>query len=112
MCGRFYMNKETKELVQSVVETYEDVQDSQNITPGAEISVIYMKDSHLESVHMYWGYSLALSSKLVINARCETVLDKKMFKNDIQKEDVLFLQQDSMSGIILNIRFHFQMIKI
>lgn len=88
MCGRYYVNESIKEKLYNIVDEYEDIQEDYNITPGRKISVV-IKEDHLLCKQMKWGYTLSMSNSLVINARSETIYEKKMFKEDIMQRRCL-----------------------
>ncbi|MFR6098573.1 SOS response-associated peptidase [Longibaculum muris] len=84
MCGRYYFDGDTYRLVGRVIEDCQyDYEEYENdFYPGDNIPVLAVKSGKLTLTPMKWGYSMNNSSKRVINARCETVLEKKMFSQD------------------------------
>lgn len=84
MCGRFYLNKETFQIASSMVEDNECemIDEQKDYVPGEKIPVILSQDDKLVLTSLTWGYSMQGSSQKVINARSETLLEKKMFKED------------------------------
>lgn len=85
MCGRFMLDSDIEDILRQYkilkreVDDYKkgDIYPSQN-TP----IVIDDNDRTLKSAK--WGFTLGGKSKLVINARCESIVDKPMFKNSFQ----------------------------
>lgn len=88
MCGKYYINHYTSELLGTIVEDYDELQDN-NITPGMNINIVIANNKKIVSHTMKWGYSMSLNSSLVINARSETIFEKRMFKDDILKRRCL-----------------------
>ncbi|MFR7592441.1 MAG: SOS response-associated peptidase [Longibaculum sp.] len=91
MCGRYYFNDETYRFVETMVEENEyDFDDAnKDFYPGDEIPVILSQDQKLVLKPMKWGYSLNQHSQRVINARCETLLEKKLFAQDAKEHRCL-----------------------
>lgn len=84
MCGRYYFDNETYQLAGKVVQDnqYEYDEMQKDFYPGEDIPVILFEDEKLVLKPMKWGYSMNSTSQRVINARCETLLEKKMFAAD------------------------------
>lgn len=91
MCGRYYFDGETYQLVGNIVQDnqveYDDIKCDFN--PGENISVILFEDEKFVLKPMKWGYSINTSSQRVINARCETLLEKPMFSHDAREHRCL-----------------------
>lgn len=84
MCGRFYFDNETHDILDTYID--EDECDHQHIgdyTPGQNIPVLMIKNNQLVLTPLKWGYSI--NKGLVINARSETLLEKKIFAEDAMK---------------------------
>lgn len=95
MCGRYYLDEQLKyDLTRWVIIPDGHIFPYGDIHPGEE-GFIILKGHYGD--YKTWGYPL--NQKSVFNARIETVLEKKMFKEDAVKEDVLFQSVVSMNGI-------------
>ncbi len=95
MCGRYYIDEQLKyDLTRWVIIPDGHIFPYGDIHPGEE-GFIILKGHYGD--YKTWGYPL--NQKRVFNARIETVLEKKMFKEDAVKEDVLFQSVVSMNGI-------------
>lgn len=81
MCGRFYNDETVKTQLQSIIDEDESNIEHKDYYPSDTLSVIigYNKKKVLKS--FTWGYSVFQGK--VINARCETLFEKKMFQEDI-----------------------------
>ncbi len=85
MCGRFMLEGDIEDLIRqykiirSEVESYNkgDIYPSQNVP-------IVMDDNGRAIKSASWGFPLIEKSKLVINARTESIDHKPMFKNYIK----------------------------
>lgn len=76
MCGKFYCMASTfssKEKGNSKVDMF----------PGQDICVLLAFENRIIKTKLHWGYTLPMKKDLIINARCETLLDKKIFKEDM-----------------------------
>lgn len=102
MCGRYYFYKENHQFVKTFVDEdeseFEETSGDQN--PGKIIPVLIARNHQIIYTSMKWGYSMKTTHTLVINARCESLLEKKMFSEDIKKHRCLipisgFYERDS-----------------
>lgn len=91
MCGRYYFDNETYRLVEAIVQDneFDFNQTEKDFFPGENIPVILMKEEKLVLTPLKWGYTMKTNSQRVINARSETVLDKKMFAKDTMEHRCL-----------------------
>ena len=94
MCGRYYIDKRALEAsasdtgaryTQEISEVVEDLQENLgnwegNVSPSQKAAVLAGKDGHLSYEVMTWGFPPSQGKGLVINARAETVLEKRMFR--------------------------------
>ncbi len=85
MCGRFYLDADFDEVLRhyfDVVGDYPiDDYEPKEIFPSNAIPVVHRGKKVEKTIHlMKWGFAPSFMNKLVINARSETVYEKKMFK--------------------------------
>ena len=81
MCGRYYLDEQLKyDLTRWVIIPDGHIFPYGDIHPGEE-GFIILKGHYGD--YKTWGYPL--NQKSVFNARIETVLEKKMFKEDAVK---------------------------
>lgn len=83
MCGKYYLKNETLKQLSSYVDEMEDIDVDGDLCPGKYIPVLIHDQQRLLLTSMKWGYTLKNQSQVVINARCESLFEKKMFKEDI-----------------------------
>jgi len=85
MCGRFYLDVDFEEVLKHYfgfvgnypVNTYEP----KEIFPSTDVPVIHRGKEIEKTIHlMKWGFAPAFMNKIIINARSETISEKKMFK--------------------------------
>lgn len=86
MCGRYYFDNETYAIAKSLVQDdqYEYDDGERDFFPGQAIPAIIVRNEHLTLVPLKWGYTMKQNSSLIINARSETLLEKRMFAADAQ----------------------------
>lgn len=86
MCGRFYFGKDTEKEIRRVV--HERTEGMEKIPKGdihpSEMTVAIIGQlPELSVKEMYWGFPVNHSRKLMINARAESVLEKKSFSDSV-----------------------------
>lgn len=115
MCGRYYVDDETAREIERIVQKVDDKINSERIGdvfPSQTASVITGRTSGFLAEEMRWGFPQYQKKGLLINARAETVLERKMFRDSVlhrrciiparhfyewdkQKSKVAFLRGDS-----------------
>jgi len=85
MCGRFYLDVDFDEVLRhyfDVIGDYPvDTYEPREIFPSNEIPVVHRGKKVESTIHlMKWGFAPSFMNKLLINARSETVFEKKLFK--------------------------------
>lgn len=128
MCGRYYVDDETAREIERIV-TKVDERNRQNKTgdihPSDAATVIIGNSSKLGTKQMLWGFPQCQRKGLIINARSESVLEKKMFREsvlhrrciipakhyyewDAQKNKVTFYQEGAASLYMAGFYNYFQ----
>lgn len=81
MCGRYLIkpNSKTHKLFSS---HYKQLNISNEITPTQLVPIIISQNQRLKGTLMYWG--IEQHSKLIINAKAETINEKSTFKQLIK----------------------------
>ena len=88
MCGRFSLSSNLEELKNKFSnEISGNFPAKYNISPGQNSVVISLKKNDLNQIQ--WGFKVPKLSKLVINARSETINEKPLFKNLFQQNRCL-----------------------
>ena len=90
MCGRFSLSSNLEELKSEFSnEVSGNFPEKYNISPGQNSVVISLKKNNFYLNQIHWGFKLSKLSKLVINARSETIIEKPLFKNLLLKNRCL-----------------------
>jgi len=78
MCGRFLIDYEFRDLIDKYnLAKYQGSMNKGEIFPSQGVMTIVQK----YAIAMQWGFDFKWSSKRIINARAETIFEKKTFKN-------------------------------
>jgi len=85
MCGRFYLDVEFEEILKHYFGIVGDFPvteyEPKEIFPSNAIPVIHRGKEVERTIHlMKWGFAPTYMNKIFINARSETIAEKKMFK--------------------------------
>lgn len=85
MCGRYYVDDETareiEKLVREVDRNLKEKQRKRDVYPEQQAAVIHANGSHhLKAQSMVWGFPGYKGPRSIINARSETVLQRRMFR--------------------------------
>lgn len=87
MCGRYYVDDETareiEKLVKQVSEKLSTEQKKGDIYPTNVAPILTEENNGLEVSYKHWGFPGFKNSKVIFNARSETALEKKMFRESI-----------------------------
>lgn len=88
MCGRYYYADKTKKLVEEEQRIFSDhfIFHPGDVTPGMNaMAMIRSINGHgMDFDELYWGLATK-GKKLIINARAESVFDKSLFSEAVQK---------------------------
>ena len=100
MCGRYYVDDETARDIERLfrqmdkkrslesVETVERI-GTGDIYPGREAPVLSEKDGSLCCVWQHWGLPGFQGKKLIFNARCESALEKPLFRDSVRHRRIV-----------------------
>lgn len=86
MCGRYYVDEETEKGILQVVQDVDRKLHMKygDVYPSDEAVIITGRsDQKLIARNMNWGFPGYQSSQLLINARSESVLEKKSFSDSV-----------------------------
>ena len=92
MCGRFYVDDETAREIERVIR---QVNDRVNGVPTGDIhptnsaAVLSAQINEITVTLKRWGFPNYRSKNVIINARAESVLEKKMFHDRILKRRLI-----------------------
>ena len=93
MCGRFYVNDDTAREIEKTIRMV-DVKlmmerRSKDIHPTENAPVITYQQEGMFVADMKWGFPGFDSGKVIFNARSESVLEKKMFRESVLKRRLI-----------------------
>ena len=86
MCGRFYVDEDTFQEVEKAVRAVDirmQKMRTGDIYPSQSAGVLTGKTSVPRLEQMNWGFLQYQKKGLLINARAETVLERKMFRDSV-----------------------------
>ena len=88
MCGRYYIDEKTEKEIEQIIDNVEATGgtgfSSGEIYPSMTPPVITSNKSNVVIANYKWGFSNYSGKGLVINARAETVLEKRTFKHCLE----------------------------
>lgn len=86
MCGRYHITPETIRIIQKFFsQQNEDLTLSQarDVHPSEAAVVLMYRSGRMISRFMNWGFPQQQGKSLLINARAETVTEKKLFRDSV-----------------------------
>ncbi len=94
MCGRYYVDDDTAREIEKLVLQMDEKQRQESIRavrrigagdiyPGREAPVLSEKDGTVCCNWQHWGFPGFQGKPLIFNARCESALEKPMFRDSI-----------------------------
>lgn len=92
MCGRFYVDDETAREIEKVIRQVNDKINGVpkgDICPSMEAAVLSAYEGNMHGSLKIWGFPGFQSKNLIINARAETVLQKKLFSESVLKRRLI-----------------------
>ena len=99
MCGRYYVDDETAKEIEKIVRSVDEklkkeaAQSSQlqtkDIHPTECAPVLVVSAGGLRCELKKWGFPGFMDKQLVINARSESAMEKKMFRESVLKRRLI-----------------------
>lgn len=85
MCGRYYVDDDTVREIEKLVHQIDSkLSHRGDVNPSQKASVITAgMASQLQLAEMWWGFPQYKGKGLLINARAETVVERKMFRDSV-----------------------------
>lgn len=94
MCGRYQFepnkNDEIKRIYERVRKDFPDIKTGEVFPSNTTAIILADEQKRLQVTGMKWGFPGFKSSQLIINARSETVNEKKMFSSAFQTTRCVF----------------------
>ncbi|MTI65920.1 MAG: SOS response-associated peptidase [Firmicutes bacterium] len=104
MCGRYSLNYGVENLIKRyrIRKIDFDFTVTKEIFPSNKVPIIINREKR-EIRKMKWGFSPSFTKRLIINARAETVNEKRLFKNSFYKSRCLipassFFEWEKVNG--------------
>lgn len=93
MCGRYHLEDELIEYFSKRADRVEEELNkkeyNRDIYPSYKAPIIYKKDKKIVLGIKTWGYPGFKGKGLLINARCESVTNKRIFHNGISHNRII-----------------------
>lgn len=85
MCGRYYVDDETAREIERIIREVGQKLPKQtgDICPSVSAAVLTGQKEHLTAEMMKWGFLQPQRSGLLINARAETALERRTFRDSV-----------------------------
>ena len=88
MCGRYYMDDETAREIRRLVLKLDQKICSESdqtaaVFPSQKVTVITGRGRHMEAEQMIWGFPRFDGKGILINARAETAVERRTFKESV-----------------------------
>ena len=87
MCGRYYVDDETAREIEKLVRDLDrklQIERTGDVFPSQNAMILKGKENHLAAEQMKWGFPGFEKGKLLINARAESVLERRTFQDSVQ----------------------------
>ena len=87
MCGRYYVDDETAREIEKLVRDLDrklQIERTGDVFPSQKAAVIKGQEHRLATEQMRWGFPGFEKGKLLINARAESALERRAFRDSIQ----------------------------
>lgn len=111
MCGRYYIDDDMKDELEKLIHDIDQKIRNRNITgdmkPSMQAPVIYQKDRQKRLDAFQWGFKKYQGNGLVINARAESVFEKRMFSGAVANRRCIIPASGFYEWDALKNKFHF-----
>ena len=87
MCGRYYVDDETAREIEKLVRDLDrklQIERTGDVFPSQKATIIKGQEHHLATEQMRWGFPGFEKGQLLINARAESALERRAFRDSIQ----------------------------
>ena len=87
MCGRYYVDDETAREIEKLVRDLDrklQIERTGDVFPAQNATIIKGQEHHLAAEQMRWGFPGFEKGKLLINARAESALERRAFRDSRQ----------------------------
>ena len=87
MCGRYYVDDETAREIEKLVRGLDrklQIERIGDVLPSQNAMIIKGEGNYLTAEQMRWGFPGFEKGKLLINARAESVRERRTFRDSVQ----------------------------
>ncbi len=88
MCGRYYVSDDTAREIEKIVRNLDRklaVCRSGDVSPSTMATVLVQPENSLAAADMKWGFPGYEGKSLLINARAESALEKRTFRESMRR---------------------------
>lgn len=88
MCGRYYVSDNTAREIEKMVQDLDRrlaVYHTGDVSPSVLATVLVQPENRLAAEDMIWGFPGYDGKNLLINARAESVLEKRTFQESVRQ---------------------------
>lgn len=88
MCGRYYVSDNTAREIEKMVQDLDRrlaVYHTGDVSPSVLATVLVQPENRLAAEDMIWGFPGYGGKNLLINARAESVLEKRTFQESVRQ---------------------------
>ena len=91
MCGRYYVDDETAKEIEKIVRSVDEQlkREAKDIHPTESAPVLVSSESGIKCEHYKWGFPGIMDKSLVINARSESAIEKKIFSEAVEHRRIV-----------------------
>lgn len=100
MCGRYYIDDETVREIEKLIRQMSEKKRQESlravgrmaagdIYPGKDAPVLSWTDGSIGLGWQHWGFPGYEGKKLIFNARCESALDRPLFRDSIRRNRIV-----------------------
>ncbi|MBO5239370.1 MAG: SOS response-associated peptidase [Lachnospiraceae bacterium] len=91
MCGRYYVDDETAKEIEKIVRSVDEQlkREAKDIHPTESAPVLVSSESGIKCEYYKWGFPGIMDKSLVINARSESAIEKKMFSEAVEHRRIV-----------------------
>ena len=91
MCGRYYIDDDTAKEIQKLIRDVEERQKIavKDIRPTEQAPILYAEKSAIRCCFQQWGFPGVADNKLIINARSESAMEKRMFRDGVERRRIV-----------------------
>lgn len=81
MCGRYYVDDDTADEIRRIAKTTDFPVRTGDIRPSETAAVFSQRNGRLAAENMVWGYPGYQGKNLLINARAEGILERRIMSS-------------------------------